>query len=372
MLLSIKKRVLAVYTDWAQRKTYGGCGYYRVVAPMRHLGVKHIGRIFGGLLPKGMNAADGWTKIFEQYDLLYMMKIDGPEAISQVVVAKNYFKKKLVIDLDDDYFTIDSWSTAKRTVTPDKIDNIKILLEEADALTVSTDHLKQRYLPYNKNIYVIENAIDYNDWQAENQLKDDGKIRIGWQGSSTHERDFTTVMPALKKVLKRNKDVVFRHIGHNSDIFDELPEGQHEFVKPVLEHAEVAPHIAKQGFDLAIAPLFPMKFNRSKSAGKYFEYSALRIPSVVTGGTWSPYYGKFRHGVEGFYASDKKEWIRCIELLIKDARKRKQVGEAAYRNVESNYQIHQHYKEWENMIDKELANGLNRSRINYGDSTDNG
>jgi len=345
-------KILAIYTDWKERETYGGCGYYRCIAPMRHLGIKTHGKLMGEgcMYPEKMDAVKLWTDIWMKYDVIYTMKVDGKEALAQMYASRTHFKKKIILDVDDDYFNIDPKSSAKKHITPDKYYIIEAMLRNADMITVSTEYLKKQYEKYNGKITVIPNYIDMDDWAYENRIGKDGRIKIGWQGSSTHETDLKMIIPVLKKIMNKFDNVDFVHVGYDSKIFKELP--RRKFVPGTNEFPEAPKLIADQGFDIGIAPLADIKFNYSKSAIKYYEYSALKIPTVCTGNKWSPYHGKFHDGKTGMYANNEKEWYDKLTKLIKDKQLRKQMGLNAYSHVKQTYHIKDHTDEWRNVFER--------------------
>ena len=65
---------------------------------------------------------------------------------------------------------------------------------------VSTKRLAEVYAGWNKHIFVVPNAVDFEAW-PENKRPGDGLIRIGMFGSNTHGRDWREAYDAIKRIL---------------------------------------------------------------------------------------------------------------------------------------------------------------------------
>jgi len=335
----IEPRVISIFTDWHDRgNNFGGCGWYRIVQPMRHLPEVDIkGKIQRIRLPqlRRETAVEMYKRIFTKYDLMFLQHCDDPRGIAQVFGARDYFKKRVIIDLDDDYLHIDDWSPVIRHCYPGSdVERFTTRsLEFADALCVSTEELKKVYSPYNKNIYVIPNTIDLDYWDYNPSVSEDGIIRIGWAGSYTHEVDLMECIDAIRTVLMRHKNVQFVHCGYDSDLFHTLPKNQVRYVLGTKTFKRWPKWLARLKFDIGIAPLANITFNRSKSAVKYFEYSAYGIPGVYAGFQGLPYFDKIQNGANGFLAIHYREWVKYLEQLIESKELRDRVGSNAKEDI---------------------------------------
>ena len=90
--------------------------------------------------------------------------------------------------------------------------------------------------------------------------------------------------------------------------------------------------------DIGLLPLIQdIKFNKSKSPTKLFEYMAMAKPIV------SSNLGEASHiicdGVNGFLASSKEEFIEKMEILINSVVLRKNMGGSARRHIETSYSL---------------------------------
>jgi glycosyltransferase involved in cell wall biosynthesis len=88
--------------------------------------------------------------------------------------------------------------------------------------------------------------------------------------------------------------------------------------------------------DVTIAPLeTDGRFTEAKSALKYFEAGLVEVPIVAS--PTEDYRLAIRHGESGFLASSEDEWFSCLEELILDAGRRKEMGKIARKDVLTRY-----------------------------------
>jgi len=97
-------------------------------------------------------------------------------------------------------------------------------------------------------------------------------------------------------------------------------------------------------FDIGVAPLAPIVFNRSKSHIKALEYAALSIPTVAT--DIEPYRDFIVHGETGFLVKHDHEWGRYLRILKEDDVLRKEMGAKA-KDRASEFTIQRRWKNWE-------------------------
>ncbi len=88
------------------------------------------------------------------------------------------------------------------------------------------------------------------------------------------------------------------------------------------------------GFDIALAPLADSEFNKSRSALKFWEYSAAGAVSVAS--NLEPYASAIQNGSTGLVVDNQTEsWAQAISKLIRSHDLRRQLLESARRSVEA-------------------------------------
>src|ERR1035437_2089080 len=105
-------KILFFRNDWntnASRQVddgYGGVGYYRIVQPARQTKGHEITVVGAKINKKGETAEKKWTRIFKEYDVFWTTYFTDPEVASAMYYHRDKFKKKIVVDLDDNYLSV--------------------------------------------------------------------------------------------------------------------------------------------------------------------------------------------------------------------------------------------------------------------------
>jgi glycosyltransferase involved in cell wall biosynthesis len=238
------------------------------------------------------------------------------------------------------------------------VENVFEAMRAAALVTVSTPRLKKLYAEHNDNIVVIPNGVDFDNFPVIAPKKNDGFIRLGLFGSNTHYWDWKEIAPVLKKILDDNQNV---KLCFNSwfiakskpgqslaemekriqlpEVFEKLGLNQHERVE-IHEPCEIGDYfkwISNKSIDIGLAPLRDSTFNRAKSNIKYLEWGALRVPSICQ--DIEVYNSDIKHGFNGMLAGSRQEWHQCLTQLIRDEKLRLEMGQRAYLDVKSRYDM---------------------------------
>lgn len=357
--------ILMLNTDWAtneeRRKNnlYGGVGYYRIYKPAEQLRkAGHDVKVYGAdFQTLGKTDEEVWTKAFEN-DLIITKPIDEPRAASALMACRDYFGKKVLVDLDDNYFEVKPDQPGYKYYHPgsQKRSMFASFLSLADGLICSTEPLKEYYKKFLKDTYGIDMPIftlpnfnDINDFKFRKARKKKN-IVIGYAGSVTHNKDLALVLPIIRKLMKKYPTLEFEVLGAVAknqalDIFknfeDELLD--RVFMKGGTQTWKGYPELlAKQSWDIAIAPLVDDDFNRGKSHIKWMEYAMYKIPCVAS--KVYPYYKDIdgiktiQNGKTGFLARSRKDWEIMLTNLIENKYLREEIGNNAYKYVKENWQ----------------------------------
>lgn len=359
-------KILASFSDWnyneerKKQNTYGGIGYYRIIKPAGQI-KKHEVRIVGKeIMYFGDTLEQQWDNVFKEYDIFWTSYFCDDKAAAGIFYHAQKHKKKVVVDVDDNYLDVpesnllfDQFKSGKRDRAM-----LSTILSFADALTVSTEPLKERlaqHIKYvhgiTKPIFVIPNFNDISDWNFIPKLKSSDKIIIGYSGSNSHQDDLQMCMPAIANLMKKYKNLWFELIGSVSK--DKIKEyfGRAGFDDDSLKRINLLPatatfkeypqYLAEQGWDIGIAPLVDTSFTRAKSHIKWMEYSMYKIPVVAS--RVYPYFMNLQgrkiiiDNKTGLLARNN-EWEAKLEKLILDKDLRKTLGENAYIQVKDTWQ----------------------------------
>jgi spore maturation protein CgeB len=255
--------------------------------------------------------------------------------------------RKVIYEIDDNLLEVPA-SNPSRSASMKFRDRIIAALQEADAVTVSTEALRDKLSRYGGRFHVLPNRIDLDIWGVEPREPDPDRqeVSIGFVGTPTHQEDLRIVTPAVRRIIRKfGKRVAFRFFGCITEELRKLPRV--EFVSSlILDYALFARRLKKLDIDIALAPLLKNSFNECKSNIKFLEYSVCGIPGIYSRIT--PYSASVSDGVTGLLCGEsEEEWYRAIGTLIEEKEFRRRLAREAHREVTANYSLRDHSGDWE-------------------------
>lgn len=261
------KSVLATYSDNM------GCGFYRIKEPYSLIrsDVKFA-------ISNNLDAA--WD-----YDAVILQR---PHHEKLPMFIKDYKKsgKKVIVDTDDDLFSIPESNPAKQFYTKEYLYSYRECLRTCDYIHTTTEYFKEKLeKEFGKKVILFPNAINLKKYvgkeeirkklREENGLSESDKV-VAWGGSTSHEEDLLMIKKVIenlldygiKVVLKSNKEWLETLFSPNKNL---LLLGWDK-----VEESYKFPAIA----DLFLVPLVDNEFNRSKSPLKNLEAWAWGVPTL--------------------------------------------------------------------------------------------
>jgi len=316
-------------------------GFFRILQPGRVMAREKLTKSARSLPFSGEQQAHYyefndkvWLELAKDADIMWSTIVYKPEYQLRFLNLRKYFTSeftrkfpRVVFDMDDNFFSIPADNPVYDETEPLR-KNFGVCLRMADGVTVSTPALKRLYERYNKNIFINPNGLDFGIWDKLKKTTRKGKkIRIGWRGHYGHKHDLEMIRGAIEAIQKDYKVelVTLGWEGWESKYSHEMHKNVSLFEYPAK--------LASLNLDIAIIPLVDSAFNRCKSNLAYLEYSALKIPTVL-----SPVENQ--RGMVAMEAKSNYEWYSALEKLIKDEVYRKELGEKAYQFVKDNYNVH--------------------------------
>jgi len=331
---------------------------YRIYSPLKQAGIEIIPGIRENQL--ALEAIDQAPLVLFQRDFSRNFG-----EYQQVLERAHAQGKPVVLDLDDHLLALPEDH-------PDRIsgwfaDGLPSLLHamvNSDALTVTTQTLRQVLLPYNPRIYVLPNYLDAELWQfREPKVAEKGApVRILFMGTPTHQPDLELIGEPLAHIAQKYAEhVAFIFFGAQPPSSLEgaakvtyLPLHTYNYQDFLQEYQQLEAEIA-------IAPLQDNLFNRSKSAIKYLEYTALGISGVFC--ALPPYAEVVHDGLDGFLAANPEEWEQKLKLLIESPELRLQSAREAQKQVRQHWLIQDHSGEWQDVYDQILEKKIKEPTI---------
>jgi len=353
---------------------HSGCAWWRIRQPawmIQKLGLAEV-RIFdiSSFTPEGMNDLLGWGEV---------LVLQSAMGIGTVAAATKFKEGGKVVlgDYDDLSFALSPFNPAYKTLGLKEVKvkmtdtgetkqlfkdgeggfNLKAnyfrykslqdLLSTYHGVTTTTKFIKDEYSQYNKNIYILPNSIDFNLFKPFPK-KDTGQIRIGWMASDSHYSEIWMIKRIMRKILDKYKSKVkFVLLGNLTEMamqFTKEEFERHNFIGLSIYPVKAA----TLNLDIGLCPLnvedpYVYTFNRAKSALKWSEYSALRIPTVCSK---IEAYDCVEDGVTGMVADNEKEFFDKLCELIDDAGLRDKMTQNAFDYNYENYNLEKNVVLW--------------------------
>lgn len=201
----------------------------------------------------------------------------------------------------------------------------------AHIVSVCNPYLVEWARARNPRVALIPTTIDEKYHKpSESTARRDRPI-IGWTGSHSTARFLEIVRPALIE-LQRRHDFEFRVICDHDPGFPEL---RHYRFVPWRLQTEVEDLSA---FQIGVMPVPDGRWERGKVGFKAIQYSALGIPSVVSGVGSGPEV--VVDGETGFAVeNDTESWTRALERLLADPALARDMGPKARTHILKTYSV---------------------------------
>jgi glycosyltransferase involved in cell wall biosynthesis len=312
----------------------GGCGYYRVRRPFEEL-ARHGHETVIPTNPPQVPFAE---------DLLGVDVLVAQRVMHEAAFAQWRHRRALapiVYEIDDDPWSIDIENPPLASyLHPQVGDWAAEFMAGADLVTVSTPRLAEVIAERaNVNAVVLPNRIDAAVLDLPRPERAPDRVTVGWTCSTSHLTDLRSVVEPWREFFLGRPDVELHLMG--VDYRDELRTPD---VRYTGWNRDPMGYYAAIDFDVGLAPLAPLIFNRSKSMIKSLEYSARGIPTIAT--DMEPYCDFVQDGVTGYLVSSPEEWVKRLGELVDDADMRAEMGAAA-RKVAERWTIQQWWPAWE-------------------------
>ena len=243
---------------------------------------------------------------------------------------------------------------------------------EADAVTVSTQALREYLLPFNPNVFILPNYLADDLWLMQppvhrRQTDDrpaDAPVIIGYMGTTSHVADLEMIAEVLVKLLDQYSDrIVFQFWGIEPPAALRGRTSVQWVSLNILEYAQFARYFSQRQCDIFLAPLAENHFNQTKSSIKFLEYSSLGVPGVYSRIT--PYESIVRHNETGMLASSPAEWEHSLHQLIDDPALRRKIGSQAFEAVDEEWRLAGHALEWRKLYEQVARNEFTHDAAEY-------
>ena len=337
---------------------------------------------------------------WKQYDIVHFHRTVGHEYENSVNLIQKLNGMGIVTIMDlDDYWLPTKEHPVHQLVVQNNlhkkiIENLKVASHVTTTTSIFADEMRK----FNKNVYVLPNAINPNEPQFKYETSPSDKLRFGWLGGSSHLHDLKLLDGTISKLSShkdkfsmylcgfdirgtvteinqqtgeqkqrdikpeetvwaryeeiftnkygmvdpKHKDFLFK-FKDEEYVTDTLPFYNRVWTKPVTSYAS-----NYRLFDVSLAPIKNHIFNRVKSQLKVIEagfYKKAIIASNV-----GPYTIDLKHSLKNGEFTDgnallvdearnHSDWSKYMKKLIDNPNFAYDLGQRLYETVKDTYDL---------------------------------
>jgi len=247
---------------------------------------------------------------------------------------------RTVYDLDDNLLLLDQmipdpehpWRRTFDAARPE----IEAQLALADGVKVYSPAAIPSFRRYNPRVLAIP---AYQMFEGPEPVvregNGDGPVKAGFLGSYYKDDEFAPVIPAILRLIAEGAPVRFEFFGFLPKALEGNPAISHLPWRSSYE--EYRRTLAGLDWEIGLAPLRDLEFNRCKSNNKYREYAAAGIAGIYSDAAiYRDSVVDRRTGLLVPHASSEA-WYAAILELATDAELRRSIQRNACADVRANY-----------------------------------
>jgi glycosyltransferase involved in cell wall biosynthesis len=219
------------------------------------------------------------------------------------------------------------------------------MMQSAHVVTTTNETLAGNYRAWGAEcVHVIENYLPDYYRAAAPPAPHEGLV-IGWVAAAEHAHDYRQLelKETLRRVLDRHPHVRVVSIGIDLGLARE--RYQH---RQLVQYQELADEVAQ--FDIGLAPIIDIPFNRARSNVKVKEYAAVGVPWLAS--PIGPYAGLGEK--QGGRLVPDDGWEAALERLITSPRERAKLAKRGRKWAESQ-RTRANVKAWERAVQEAAA-----------------
>jgi len=343
---------------------FGGCGWMRIRSPFKKINKYKLAK--AEVMDEGQILEDDFRKVISKADVI----IARPGNFKLMREVKKIFPyKKVIVDLDDDNFsilptsqhykewgmedvaykigeeTVYLWKTGVNDFDKFRnrknINDLEWMLYYADAITCVSQPLAMWISELmNKDVIHLPNYTDL-DLYPVGEFIDPNKgdeFRIGYCGGASHAGDLQIIKNDMLKFLKNTPNARLYLIGGDFDTFDEAGE---QVIKLSWMPFEANPFRMKTlALDVLLAPLEDNAFNRRKDPLKFWDASGLEVSLLASNVT--PFKEVIKDKETGFLFDTAEDMRKILVRMVKGKEDLKGVARRARKHLEDTMSLDKH------------------------------
>jgi 2-polyprenyl-3-methyl-5-hydroxy-6-metoxy-1,4-benzoquinol methylase len=242
--------------------------------------------------------------------------------------------KRLIVDMDDLLTEIPPFLLSYdhcQQIRPYLLETLRM----ADAITVTTQRLKDEMTAYNSHVFVAPNCVSSAHEPVRHFDSETHRVNLLVASTDTVRVDF--IVSALKRVTddgELNTGIVC--IGPPGDFLQDT--GLSVQAHDNMDYAGFKAFLATLDNTIGIIPLDDSRFSGCKSPVKYLDFSLAGIPAVCS--DVLPYSNCVNDGETGILcANNEDSWYQALRELVLSASRRTEIANAARRFSASEFPL---------------------------------
>ena len=322
-----------------------GCCFYRISVPLTELAAHDGFEVtFADAGDRDGHKSPVTARQLEGHNVIVGQRLSKHAGLHVWRGARGPLSR-LVYEIDDDVFTVnaENWQAFNLFRRGDIRDAITHAAQVADLITVTTAHLAQVMTEAtgNGNVAVLPNYVP--GWVLEMPGPGRPRPAVGWQGGASHGADVGLVVNPVRRFLQRFPGWDLRLAGTDYRPTFRLTADRAFYSSWIPVFEDAPGYYATMDYQIALAPLLPNAFNKSKSAVKAVEHLARGIPVLAS--DCDVYRGTVIDGVNGFLIRHEHEWLARLSELAADDGLREKMGAAARESARA-WTIEANWRQW--------------------------
>jgi len=260
------------------------------------------------------------------YDCVFVQKkrVHGP-----MLTLLRKRAKRIVYDFDDAVMYRDSFSPSPCSKT--RQTRFADMVRSSDHVIAGNSFLLEHAQVINRNATLIPTSLDIGRIAVQSRPAPTDRVVIGWIGSRATIGYLRMFKDVWEELGRRYPSKVELKI-----VCDTFFDCGHIPVRKVAWSGETE-YDELRSMDIGVMPVTDDPWSRGKCGFKILQYFAAGVPAVA-----SP-VGVNRdlviHGVTGFQAADRGEWLAHLSRLVEDAALREKMGLAGRKLLEKGYTV---------------------------------
>ncbi|MDZ4771706.1 MAG: hypothetical protein SGI72_01090 [Planctomycetota bacterium] len=241
----------------------------------------------------------------------------------------------IVCDSDDPYFVPADGCSFQAEIAPN-LAAIEELCSLAHVVSVTTESLRREFEGQAERIVVVPNHLDARFGPSRTRTNE--RVKIGWCGGPTHTDDLAAVLPAIARLQVRQPVdfVMFGMFDRNFEAsasavckippkkrahdaklaafgrFADALRGVHYEHVPSTSYADFPRRLAELDFDIGLCPLIETRFNRCRSAVKFYQYANAGTLTLASDSA------AYRGECSSLVGSTSNAWFEALSRFVGD------------------------------------------------------